>query len=70
MQVSLAPQHGWDMHPGPVQEMLSSASTWSAKVVARKFLDTLKREAVVFGDEQKAPYAPAPSPASVVKRLG
>ena len=69
MQVSLALQDGWDMHSGLVQEILGSASTGAAKVVARKFLDTLKREAVVFEDEQKALYAPAPSPASISQRL-
>ena len=46
----------------PVQQMLDSAATGAAKLVARKLLDTLKREAVAFEDKQRADHAPAPSP--------
>lgn len=46
----------------PVQQMLNSAATGAAKLVARKLLDTLRREAVVFEDEQRALHARAPSP--------
>ncbi|CAK0783338.1 hypothetical protein CVIRNUC_006537 [Coccomyxa viridis] len=46
----------------PVQQMLNSAATGAAKLVARKLLDTLRREAVVFEDEQRALHAPAHSP--------
>ena len=49
-----------------VQNMLNSASTGAAKVVARKLLDTLKREAVAFEDAQKAHPGPAPSPSAEV----
>ena len=53
-----------------VQEMLHSASTGAAKVIARKLLDTLKREAVAFEDlqtAQKAAIGQAPSPAAVLQ---
>ena len=46
----------------PVQQMLDSAATGAAKLVARKLLDTLRQEAVAFEDEQRALHAPAPSP--------
>ena len=45
----------------PAQQMLKSAATGAAKLVARKLLDTLKREAVAFEDEQRTLHTPAPS---------
>ena len=45
-----------------MQQMLNSAATGAAKLVARKLLDTLRREAVALEDEQRAIQAPAPSP--------
>ena len=45
-----------------MQQMLNSAATGAAKLVARKLLDTLRREALAFEDEQRALHAPAPSP--------
>jgi len=53
-----------------VQDMLNSASTGAAKVVARKLLDTLKREAVAFEDAQKSHPGPAPSPSAEVMEEG
>ena len=51
-----------------VQRMLHSASTGAAKVMARKMLDTLKREAVAFEETQrllKGGPGPAPSPSAL-----
>ena len=48
-----------------VQRMLHSASTGAAKVVARKTLDTLKREAVALEELLKGGPGPAPSPSAV-----
>ncbi len=50
-----------------VQRMLHSASTGAAKVVARKLLDTLKREAVAFEESLKGGPGPAPSPSAVLQ---
>ena len=52
--------------------MLHSASTEAAKVIARKLLDTLKREAVAFEESQsalKGGPGPAPAPSAVVQGL-
>ena len=46
----------------PGQQMLNSAATGAAKLVARKLLDTLRREALAFEKEQRALHAPASSP--------
>lgn len=66
----LVVQENLEQQSERVQEMLGSAFTGAAKVVARKLLDTLKREAVAFEDEQRAQYlAPAPSPSAALEGL-
>lgn len=70
--VSLQSQKLLEQQSQDVQRMLHSASTGAAKVVARKLLDTLKREAVAFEESQsalKGSPGPAPAASAVIQGL-